>query len=147
MEMSVLRSLAICSVLIAFGALASAQGIDAGKAEYRSNCAACHGIDGKGNGPVSKELKTRPTDLTVLSKKNNGVFPLNAVSKVIDGRESIGSHGTREMPIWGYRLVPPEHYVLKDADDYLYLPPASSEAIVQGRILGIIDYLNRIQEK
>jgi len=147
MEMAVLRSLAIGSLLIALGTFASAQGIDAGKAEYRSNCAACHGIDGKGNGPVSKELKTRPTDLTVLAKKNNGVFPLDSVSKVIDGRESIGSHGTREMPIWGYRLVPPEHYILKDADDYLYLPPASPEAIVHGRILNIIDYLNRIQEK
>jgi len=75
------------------------------------------------------------------------VFPLDSVSKVIDGRESIASHGTREMPIWGYRLVPPEHYILKDADDYLYLPPASPEAIVHGRILNIIDYLNRIQEK
>ena len=147
MEMSVLRSLVICSVFIAFSAFASAQGIDAGKAEYQSDCAACHGIDGKGNGPVSKELKTRPTDLTVLAKKNNGVFPLNAVNKIIDGREPIGSHGTREMPIWGYRLVPPEHYILKDADDYLYLPPASPEAVVQGRILSIIDYLNRIQEK
>jgi mono/diheme cytochrome c family protein len=147
MEMSVLRSLAACGALIAFSACASAQGTDGGKAEYRSNCAACHGIDGKGNGPVSKELKTRPTDLTILARKNDGAFPLNAVSKVIDGREPVGSHGTREMPIWGYRLVPPEHYILKDADDYLYLPPASPEAVVRGRILSIIDYLNRIQEK
>jgi mono/diheme cytochrome c family protein len=147
MGISVFRFLAVCGVLIACNAFASAQGIDAGKAEYRSNCAACHGIDGKGNGPVSKELKTHPTDLTVLAKKNNGVFPINALSKVIDGRESIGSHGTRDMPIWGYRLVPPEHYILKETDDFLYLPPASPEAIVQGRILAIIDYLNRIQEK
>jgi len=147
MEMTALRSLAIGSLFFVISAIASAQGADVGQAEYRSNCAACHGIDGKGNGPVSKELKTRPTDLTILAKKNNGVFPLDAVSKVIDGRESIGSHGTREMPIWGYRLVPPEHYILKEADNYLYLPPASPEAVVRGRILSIIDYLNRIQEK
>jgi mono/diheme cytochrome c family protein len=147
METPAFRSLAIAGLIIAFSACASAQGIDVGKAEYQTNCAACHGIDAKGNGPVSKELKTRPTDLTVLAKKNNGVFPLNALNEVIDGRTSIRSHGTREMPIWGYRLVPPGHYILKNADDYLYLAPASPEAAVRSRILSIIDYLNRIQEK
>ena len=141
------RWLIIAGAIVAYSACASAQDVDIGKTEYLSACAPCHGVDAKGSGPVSKELKTHPTDLTALAKKNNGVFPLNAVNKIIDGREPIGSHGTREMPIWGYRLVPPEHYILKDADDYLYLPPASPEAVVQGRILSIIDYLNRIQEK
>ena len=129
MEISVLRLLAACGALIIFGAFASAQEIDAGKAEYRSNCAACHGIDGKGNGPVSKELKTRPTDLTILAKNNNGVFPVNTVSKVIDGREPVKSHGTREMPIWGYRYGPPQAFRFKK------------------RILAVIEYLKRVQEK
>ena len=57
-------------------------------------------VGAKGDGPVSKDLKTRPADLTVLAKKNNGVFPFNAVYQIIDGREPIASHGTREMPIW-----------------------------------------------
>ena len=147
METGTSRPLIIASLIIAFSTYASAQGIDVGKAEYQSNCAACHGIDAKGNGPVSKELKTRPADLTVLAKKNNGVFPLNAVNEAIDGRALIGSHGTREMPIWGYRLVPPGHFILKNADDYLYLPAVSPEAAVRSRILSIIDYLNRMQEK
>jgi mono/diheme cytochrome c family protein len=147
METAALRSLTIASLIIAFSACASAQGVDVGKVEYQTNCAACHGTDAKGNGPVSKELKTRPADLTVLAKKNKGVFPLKAVTEVIDGREVITSHGTREMPVWGYRLVPPGHYILKNADDYLYLPATSPEAAVRSRILSIIDYLNRIQEK
>ena len=99
--------------IIAVNADASAQNIDVGKAEYQSACASCHGIDAKGNGPVTRELKTRPTDLTVLAKKNNGVFPVNSVYQIIDGRESIASHGTREMPIWGWRFVPAEHFNLK----------------------------------
>jgi hypothetical protein len=91
---------------------------------------ACHGIDAKGNGPVSKELKTHPTDLTVLAKNNNGVFPYNTVYEMIDGRNSsIASHGSREMPIWGYRFGPPQAFRFKN------------------RILAVIDYLNRIQEK
>jgi mono/diheme cytochrome c family protein len=139
--------LILANTITAFSANALAQNVDVGKAEYQSGCASCHGIDAKGNGPVSKELKTRPTDLTILAKKNHGVFPVNAVYQIIDGRESIASHGTHEMPIWGWRFVPAEHFNLKGADDYIYLPPASPESVVHSRIMAVIDYLNRIQEK
>jgi len=122
--------LIIANTIIGFSACASAQDIDAGKTEYQSSCAACHGIDAKSNGPVSKELKTPPTDLTVLAKNNNGVFPYDMVYQVIDGRNStISSHGTREMPIWGYRFGPPQAFRFKN------------------RILAVIEYLKRIQEK
>ena len=67
---------------------ASAQSIDVGKAEYLSGCASRHGTDGKGSGPVSQALKKHPADLTVLAKKNGGVFPLNALYEIIDGRQS-----------------------------------------------------------
>jgi hypothetical protein len=147
METAAFKWLIIVNTIIGFSACASAQDIDVGKTEYQSSCAACHGIDAKGNGPVSKEMKTHPTDLTILAKKNNGVFPVNMVHKIIDGRDSLSSHGTREMPIWGYRFVPPQHFILKKADDYIYLPPDSPEAVVYSRILAVIDYLNRIQEK
>ena len=142
-----LRCVILATTIITFSVAASAQNMDIGKTEYQSGCASCHGIDGKGDGPVGKDLKTRPADLTVLAKKNNGVFPVNAVYQIIDGRETIAGHGTREMPIWGWRFVPAEHFNLKPADDYIYLPPASPEPVVHGRILAIIDYLNRIQEK
>ena len=33
-------------------------------------------------------MKTPPTDLTVLAKNNNGVFPYDMVYQVIDGRNS-----------------------------------------------------------
>ena len=84
----------LAATVATFGAVASAQDIDVGKAEYQSGCASCHGVDAKGNGPVSKDLKTRPADLTVLAKKNNGVFPVNAVYQIIDGRERVAGHGT-----------------------------------------------------
>jgi mono/diheme cytochrome c family protein len=129
-EMVAIKWLIIANTIIGFSACASAQDIDLGKTEYRSSCAACHGIDAKGNGPVSKELKTPPTDLTVLAKNNNGVFPYDMVYQVIDGRNStISSHGTREMPIWGYRFGPPQAFRFKN------------------RILAVIEYLKRIQEK
>jgi len=147
MNTTAFKWLVVANTIIGFVACASAQDIDRGKAEYQSSCAACHGIDGKGEGPLSKELKTRPTDLTILAKKNNGVFPVNSMYRIIDGRDPIASHGTREMPIWGYRFVPPQHLNLKLTDDYIYAPPGSAEAVVHSRILAVIDYLNRIQQK
>ena len=72
-----------------FAASAPAQNIDIGKIEYQTSCASCHGAGAKGDGPMSNELKKRPTDLTGLAKKNNGVFPLNSVYRIIDGRDAI----------------------------------------------------------
>jgi mono/diheme cytochrome c family protein len=110
-----------------------------GKLEYQSNCASCHGNDGKGGAYVDF-LKVTPPDLSQLSKKNGGVFPLERVYNVIDGRQEVKAHGTRDMPIWGkdYQIRAGEYYV-----DIGYDP----EAYVRGRILALIDYLNRLQAK
>jgi mono/diheme cytochrome c family protein len=95
----------IASVLIGLNSAAWAQDSDPGKSEFQSSCATCHGIDGEGKGPLSTQLKVPPTDLTVLAKKNNGVFPFEAVYEVIDGRKEVAAHGTRDMPIWGNRFA------------------------------------------
>jgi mono/diheme cytochrome c family protein len=50
------------------------QNIDLGEMEYLSSCAACHGLDGNGKGPLSAELKSQPADLTILAKRNDGCF-------------------------------------------------------------------------
>ena len=129
-EMAAVTSLIIASMILGFGSSASAQNTDVGKTEYQSSCAACHGADAKGDGPVGKALKTAPADLTLLAKNNNGVFPYDMVYQMIDGRNStITSHGTREMPVWGYRFGPPQAFRLKN------------------RMLAVIDHLKRIQEK
>jgi mono/diheme cytochrome c family protein len=130
MEAAAIKWLIVSNTIIGFSACASAQDIAEGKMQYQSSCAACHGIDAKGDGPVSTELKTRPTDLTVLAKNNNDVFPYDMVYQVIDGRNStIPSHGTREMPVWGYRFGPPQAFRFKH------------------HILAVIDYLKTVQEK
>jgi mono/diheme cytochrome c family protein len=105
--MRVSATLLIASLAaLGFHHAASAQSLDASKGEYIASCATCHGEDGKGNGPLGAALKTRPADLTVLAKKNNGVFPISAIYDAIDGRQVVTAHGTREMPIWGNRFRP-----------------------------------------
>lgn len=42
----------------------NAESIAAGQALYSTNCAACHGQTGKGDGPVGATLNPRPADLT-----------------------------------------------------------------------------------
>ena len=122
--------------------------VDAGEMEYLSSCAACHGVDGNGKGPLSAELKSQPADLTVLAKKNNGVFPVNAIYEVIDGRKSVKAHGTREMPIWGFRYTPSPNQTLGStaSDQYLNLS-YDPELAARSRVLAVVDYLNRIQAK
>ena len=117
----------------------AADKVDLGKREYDSNCIACHGKDLKGGAYVDF-LKVTPPDLTQSSKKNGGVFPLERVYAVIDGRQEVKAHGPRDMPIWGrdYQIKAGEHYV-----DMNYDP----EAFVRGRIFALIDYLNRMQAK
>jgi|SRR5208282_4814957 len=141
---------AVAFALIIPATGAWSQNIDHGKFEYQDGCASCHGIDGKGAGPVSSQLKVLPADLTVLAKKNGGVFPLNSVYQTIDGRKIIAAHGTREMPIWGDRYSPDaigELNVWPRLNPSDIRPSIDPETIVRLRILAVIDYLNRIQEK
>jgi len=68
---------------------------------YRTYCAVCHGLDGKGGGPAAPALKQEPPDLTLLSKKNGGEFPAFRVSNIIQGDAVVDAHGSRDMPTWG----------------------------------------------
>jgi mono/diheme cytochrome c family protein len=72
-----------------------------GRQMYASYCASCHGMDGRGNGPVAVMLKKQPADLSALSRNNGGRFPSEHVETVLEfGAENM-AHGTIEMPVWG----------------------------------------------
>jgi mono/diheme cytochrome c family protein len=68
---------------------------------YINYCASCHGVDGRGNGPAAAALRIPPTDLTVLSKNNHGVFPETHIVTVLQYGAEFPSHGSAEMPVWG----------------------------------------------
>lgn len=76
--------------------------------DYVRYCASCHGVSGRGDGPVADQLKIRPADLTRLTRRYGGAFPFEHVRRVIDGRpypqSSIRAHGPAEMPVWGHRF-------------------------------------------
>ena len=68
---------------------------------YLRYCGSCHGVGGKGDGPVAKHLTIKPPDLTQLKKKNKDVFPLDQVMSAIDGSRAVRTHGESKMPVWG----------------------------------------------
>ena len=74
-----------------------------GASIFRNYCAACHGLDGRGNGPVSKALKREVPDLTRLSQRNDGAFPaIHVRTTIMFGADHLlPAHGSKEMPIWG----------------------------------------------
>ncbi len=51
--------------------------LERGKELYTINCVLCHGVDGKGDGPVASHLENKPFDLTsfpIHSIQDGGIF-------------------------------------------------------------------------
>lgn len=115
----------------------TAFGVDYGKEEFRISCSSCHGVGGKGNGPVAEILKVPPADLTRIAARNGGVFPTVAVATLVHGRDSGRAHGN-EMPIWGNR------YLAESTENY---GPFLGEMVLRARILSLVFYLESIQER
>lgn len=106
---------------------------EGGRLIYMELCASCHGMQGKGKGPVASALRKPPADLTRIAARSGGIFPSEEVSAYIDGREYTMAHGPREMPVWGRSLA----------------PHLSSEAVHEQRLERALDmlvaYLKTIQ--
>ncbi len=116
-----------------------------GADEYRNSCASCHGLDGKGHGPIASILMTKPADLTLIAKNNSGQypnikigeFPFFRVFQIIDGRTLVSGHGERTMPVWGSRY---------SMEEGLKHGPMGGEKAIRGRILELVYYIQSIQE-
>ena len=105
-----------------------------GAALFRTHCAVCHGLDGRGEGPAAPALRQRPADLTAIATRDGGRFDDARIARVIDGRFDAPAHGSREMPVWGARL----------GDD---VPERElAEEFVRGRIQLLVEHLRSLQE-
>lgn len=140
MKRSLIAAALIGLGLLAVTGVASAQvRADMGRLEYEANCVACHGVGGKGDGYYTKVINVKVPDITAIAKRNGGVFPVEKVMMLIDGREVPPAHGVRQMPIWGI------DYSLKSAEVYKNFPTHDPETYVRVRILALVDYLYLMQ--
>lgn len=135
-------------MLLAAGTVA-AEDETIGADEYRTACLSCHGVGGRGDGPLARFLTVTPTDLTALARNNGGQypdikaggFPFLHVFQVIDGRAEVAAHGERAMPVWGdrYRLEQP---LALTTGPYAGV----YEKVIRGRILELVYYIQSIQQ-
>jgi len=128
-------ALACTAVMTPLAAAAQAK-VDIGKREFESNCAVCHGKDGKGNGPYAEQLKRSLPDLTTMAKRNGGVFPVSKTYEVIEGAGK--GHGTRDMPVWGLDYTIQASEAMPDL-------PYNQAMYVRTRIMALLEYLNQLQ--
>jgi mono/diheme cytochrome c family protein len=91
----------ILTFLLAIGGPSMAQDIDRGASLFSLHCASCHGREAKGNGPMAAVLTVQPSNLTTLTQRHGGVFPVERVVTRIDGRDPLVSHGS-DMPVYGW---------------------------------------------
>jgi mono/diheme cytochrome c family protein len=110
---------------------AAAQGnLEKGSVSFVLNCAVCHGMDGRGKGPLADALKVAPVDLTLLAARHDGQFPAAKVSDVIRNGGAVLGHGSTEMPAWG------EYFAIKGEPE-----------VARSRIADLVRYLESIQAK
>ena len=103
-----------------------------GEDSFMFYCAPCHGLSGKGDGPVARSLKTPPPDLTALTKRYGGMFPrADVVSFVAGVSGRLPTHGPSDMPVWGpiFRALDP------------------NDTANRVRVANIVDYIESVQVK
>jgi mono/diheme cytochrome c family protein len=138
------RVVLLCALLITLCSLGVAQeprviniparhtSASSGKQMFDAYCAACHGKEGKGDGPVAAALKAPPADLTVLARRNSGKYPSLKVAQAITGDAGISAHGSKEMPIWGPVFMSISH---------------QHESEVHLRVANLTEYIKSLQQK
>lgn len=71
------------------------------KGMFKSYCAPCHGVSGKGDGPAAAALNPKPADLTQFAKRRGGTFSAKDFEDKVNGMAMAPAHGSTEMPVWG----------------------------------------------
>ena len=127
---------ATLAIFLAAGLSAEAQEMTYGQAEFLNSCAACHGTDGRGDGPMAEVLNTPPADLTRIAARRDGVFPAKEIYRIIDGRKEVRVHGTSDMPVWGRQFI--------DEDVATY-GPSGGEIVTTERIHELTTYVETLQ--
>jgi len=109
--------------------------IEEGRVLYVRFCAACHGLNADGHGPVARVLEIPPANLRLLGTRYGDPLPEAKVEDFIDGRAAVAAHGDREMPVWGERF------------NDIRAEGVERDRAVKNRLAKIIAYLQSIQDR
>lgn len=106
-----------------------------GRALFMENCAACHGADGRGDGPLAQDLPRPPADLTRLGAAEEP-FPTVHVMSYIDGYFRQDDPG-QVMPEFSGTFTGPTLHV--DTGDGILTPTPQP-------LVALSEYLETLQE-
>jgi mono/diheme cytochrome c family protein len=126
-------ALALTPALCAAGDLAlDKEAAAKGAITYQRFCVSCHGRAGKGDGPLSHDLRVAVPKLTDMATRNAGKYPYDRVTRIVTTAEIVRGHGTVEMPAWG---------------DAFRRTEGTGEATIEAAIRDINHYLWTLQEE
>ncbi len=115
---------------------ANAQDLPIGETLYQQYCATCHGMSGEGDGPLGEVISVPIPDLTQISARNDGAFPMLKVIHVIDGRTGLRGHGG-PMPVYG---------AIFTRDAVAARDPIGAAIEARGRVMSLAEYLITLQK-
>lgn len=128
----VFAALAACAV----PGVAMAQDMD-GAALYERYCASCHGLSGIGDGPVGEMLRSPPPSLATLALRNGGVFPVDTVRQIVDGRGDKRTSRVGDMPVFGMHFGSLAQWQHPAAPDH--------ETAIGRQIGALVDHVQSLQ--
>lgn len=123
-------------IIVPFVALASSLGAEGvGETLFSENCVSCHGIAGQGDGPNAKGLGTAPADLTKISARRGGVWPMLEIMSIIDGY-SRNTVPREDMPVF-------ENFL--DNEMVEFDTGNGVNILVPSKLIEIVNYLETLQ--
>jgi mono/diheme cytochrome c family protein len=122
------QALLVCALYASTAAPSWAQ--SSGQQEFERHCALCHGLDGKGQGPLASAMKLVPTDLTRLAARSNGEYPASRVGDVIRNGGGVLGHGSSAMLPWGN-----------------YFGEKGKPEVAKERIADLVTYIKSLQQR
>ena len=126
-----LAPLTIAMAMLPAAVLSAELKVEPGADLFKQHCAQCHGADGRGDGEAVEFKNIDIPDLTTITKRNDGSFPLADIVRTIDDRAELERHGGGFMPAWG---------------EVFSFDEDRGDALAHARILNLVLYLNSIQE-
>ncbi len=85
----------------------------------------------QGRGSRSERVDARPTDLTMIARKNNGRFPDEKILAILTGEANVTAHGSKDMPMWGA----------------IFNNMSSNPGMAQTRIHALLQFVEEMQAK
>jgi mono/diheme cytochrome c family protein len=131
-----MRSALLALIVAAAPAAALAEEHGHGQALFMTHCAACHGAEANGDGPMSGLITVAVPGLKGISAANDGTFPMARIVQTIDGRVALRGHGG---PMLVYGQILGGGSAVVDAPD-------GSPIETRGDIVSLAEYLASIQE-